>query len=73
MEMFRNIGSKIGEDSFVRGSNSVGGAQIMTTNQALDEKKALMRDPAWVTRYLAGGREETAKMVALNTILTPRA
>jgi hypothetical protein len=69
MEMFRQIGEKIGEDKFVRGSTRIGDSSIMTMDQAAEKKTALMKDPAWVNRYLAGGNEEVAQMKALNTIL----
>ncbi len=69
MEMFRNIGSKIGEDRFVN-SNSPGGGSVMTKDQAVSEKAELMRDDAWKTRYLKGGVEEGRKMLALNRIIT---
>ncbi len=68
MEMFRNIGAKIGEDRFV--SNSNGGAPgVMTRDQAQAEKAALKNDKAWVKRYLDGGVEEKRKMDALDRII----
>ncbi len=69
MEMFRQIGEKIGEDKFIRGSARIGDSSIMTTEQAAEKKNALMKDQTWVNRYLAGGNEEVAQMKALNTIL----
>lgn len=68
MEMFRNIGSKIGEDRFVTNQGPAGG--VMTKDQATSEKSALMRDEAWRKRYLAGGVEEQRKMTTLNKIIT---
>lgn len=68
MEMFRNIGSKIGEDRFVNSQGPGGG--IMTKDQAQAEKSALMKDKAWVTRYNNGGVEEGRKMLTLNKIIT---
>ncbi len=68
MEMFRNIGSKIGEDRFV--SNSSGsGKGPMTTEQAVAEKEALKRDEAWRNRYLKGGVEEKRQLDALDRII----
>lgn len=69
MEMFRNIGTKIGEDRFVH-SSAPGGTGVMTRDQAQAEKKALMNDDAWVKRYNAGGTEEKRKMLSLNSIIT---
>lgn len=68
MEMFRNIGSKIGEDKFVSNQNS-GAPGVMTKDQAAAEKAALKSDTAWVGRYLKGGVEERRKMDALERII----
>ena len=68
MEMFRTIGTKIGEDKYVN-SNGGGGGNVMTKDQAVAEKKALMADKAWVDRYLNGGVEEKKKMTALESII----
>lgn len=69
MEMFRLIGTKIGEDRFVNSSGNAGG-NVMTKDQAIAERSALMTDTAWVKRHNAGGREETQKMQALNRIIS---
>lgn len=68
MEMFRSIGTKIGEDKFVRSEN--GGTGVMTRDQAASEKKAKMSDKAWSDRYLKGGVEEQRQMLVLNKIIT---
>lgn len=68
MEMFRTIGTKIGEDRYVNAGGG-GGGNVMTRDQAFAEKKALMADNAWVTRYLNGGSEEKKKMTALESII----
>lgn len=72
MDMFRNIGTKIGEDRFVnsQGGNNTG---IMTRDQAVAEKNELMADQAWKDRYLKGGMEEKRKMLAINTIIAASA
>jgi hypothetical protein len=53
--MFRNIGTKIGESSFISNeSGGGGGATVMTKDSAkarLDELKA---DKGWTTKLLAG-------------------
>jgi hypothetical protein len=69
MDMFRNIGSKIGEDKFVNAGGG-GNSGVMTREQAVSEKAELMRDSAWTKRYTAGGVEESRKMQALNRIIT---
>lgn len=69
MDMFRVIGSKIGEDRFVSAGGS-GSGNVMTVEQATSEKAELMRDSAWRDRYLKGGVEEGRKMTALNRIIT---
>lgn len=69
MEMFRNIGTKIGEDRFILASGG-GGNQPMTKDQAAAEKSALKSDQAWVSRFLNGGREERQKMEALDRIIS---
>lgn len=69
MEMFRTIGTKIGEDRFIMGGGG-GGSTIMTKDQAQAEKTALKSDKAWVTRFLAGGVEEKRKMEAIDRIIS---
>lgn len=68
MEMFRKIGTKIGEDRFVRPENP-GGDGVMTREQAVATKAELMRDTAWVKRYMDGGSEEARRMMALNALI----
>ena len=68
MEMFRNIGSKIGEDRFV--SSAAGGDnKVMTKEQAIAEKESLKKDTAWRDRYLKGGVPEKRQMDALDRII----
>ena len=67
MEMFRDIGTKIGEDRFVQAGGVKG--NVMTRDQAVAEKNGLKADKAWVTRFLAGGQEEKRKMDALDRII----
>lgn len=68
MEMFRNIGTKIGEDRFIQNpANPNTGA--MTREQAVDRKAALMADQVWVAAYLKGDAAKLAEMTALNTMI----
>lgn len=69
MEMFRVVGTKIGEDRFVNGGQGPNMGP-MTVEQAKAEKEALMADKAWRDRYLAKGAEEVRKFTALNRIIS---
>ena len=68
MEMFRTIGEKMGEDTFVRNSNP-GGGGVMSRDQAVARKAELMRDTAWCERYSNGGQTELREMMAVNAII----
>lgn len=69
MEIFRNIGTKIGEDKFV--SNNGGGTPgVMTKEQAVARKAELMKDSAWADRYMKGGSAENREMTSLIKIIT---
>lgn len=68
MEMFRNIGSKIGEDKFVSSSGS-GTPGIMSRDQAVSEKVTLMADKAFVAKYLAGDIAAGKQMKSLEYII----
>lgn len=67
MEMFRSIGTKIGEDKFVRADG--GGNGIMSRDQAVARKAELMKDNAWVKRYLDGGTPENREMQSLIALI----
>jgi hypothetical protein len=68
MEMFRDIGSKIGEDKYFTGGNSNSNG-VMTQEQAIATKADLMKDSAWVGRYMGGGSAENKQMQALLAII----
>jgi hypothetical protein len=68
MDMFRNIGTKIGEDRFVLNPANPG-VGAMTREQAVDRKASLMKDNAWVTGYLGGDAAKIQEMTALNTMI----
>lgn len=68
MEMFRTIGTKIGEDKFVAAPQSEGG--VMTREQAVARKAELQKDELWVGRYMKGGAAENREMSALIRIIT---
>lgn len=68
MEMFANIGTKIGEDHFITNLNpAIPG--VMSVEQATARKGELMRDTAWVKRYMDGGVTENREMTALLTLI----
>lgn len=69
MEMFRQIGTKIGEDKFVSSGGS-NGKEVMTKEAAVARKKELMTDTAWRDRYLKGDTEAKRQMEALIRIET---
>ena len=69
MEMFRNIGSKIGEDTFVRSTSPNSAGAMMSGEQAAARKAELLSDSAWTARYMAGGKAELREMTAVNTVL----
>jgi len=68
MEMFRSIGTKIGEDKFVQNLNP-NAAGVMTREQALSKKQELMNDSVWTKAYLDGDSVKVREMTALNTII----
>lgn len=68
MNMFQAIGEKIGEDKFVTGSNPQSNG-VMTREQAMEQKRVLMADSAWVQKYLAGDAAAFREMTSLNTMI----
>jgi len=68
MEMFRSIGTKIGEDKFVQNLNP-NQAGVMTREQAMAKKQELMNDSTWTKAYLNGDSVKVREMTALNTII----
>ncbi len=69
MEMFRSIGSRIGEDKFITGAQG-GNAGPMTREQAVAQVSELKADKVWVTAYLNGDSEKRRQMNALTSIIT---
>lgn len=71
MEMFRNIGSKIGEDKFIATEgNGAGGKGVMTLDAAKVRKAELYKDTEWVKKFNAGGVDQRREMTALDTIIS---
>jgi hypothetical protein len=69
MSMFHDLGIKIGEDKYVSSGGGGGNNAVLTVEQALDQKKALMGDSEWVTKYLNGDSEKQRQMTGLNRII----
>lgn len=68
MDMFRVIGTKIGEDKFITnpgGNNN----QVMTRDQAAARLTELKADQAFVKRYLSGDAAAAREMGALQVII----
>ena len=71
MEMFRNIGSKIGEDRFVVAPGG-GNPGPMSKEAAMDRLSSLKADKVWVASYLNGDAEKAKEMAALNAMIAKR-
>jgi hypothetical protein len=69
MELWRQIGARIGEDKFVQGGGGGGKTGAMTKEEAQAEKTALMKDSEWVKRWSASGREEVARLKYLDMMI----
>lgn len=67
MEMFRQIGTKIGEDKFITNNGNPSG--VMTREQAVARKAELMKDEGWVEKYMKGGSAENREMQSLIAII----
>lgn len=70
MELFRSIGQKIGEDSFI--TNGGPNPGVMTREQAIARKAELLRDEAWAKRYTAGDATANRELQALLAIIVPQ-
>jgi len=69
MEMFRMIGSKIGEDKFVSSTGRPSGG-VMTREEAIAKKQDLMTNAEWRKSYLAGDKAKFREMQALEIIIS---
>jgi hypothetical protein len=67
MDMFRNIGTKIGEDKFI--TSPAGGGKMLTKEGAVSEKKNLMADQAFSARLLKGDTAAARQMRELNVLI----
>lgn len=60
------------EDNYFGGDKGRGNNGLLTREQAVDRKKELYDDSAWVTKFLAGDREARREMAAIDSILSPK-
>jgi len=70
MEMFRTIGTKIGEDKFVSGGANSNNSGVMTRDQAIARKVDLKADTAFVKRFIEGDTGARREMEALDRIVS---
>lgn len=70
MELFRLVGTKIGEDRFI--ADNTRPNQPMTVDSAKERITQLKADSAWSKRYLDGGAEERREMDALMLLANPQ-
>lgn len=68
MEMFRDIGTRIGEHTYVSGNNPQNNG-VMSVDQAKARQAELKQDPTWVRGYLNGDNDKVREMTSLNTII----
>ena len=69
MEMFREIGSRMGEDKFIK-TEIDGNTQIASKEAALARREALKKDTAWVARLNNGDTAAARELMDLNTIIS---
>jgi hypothetical protein len=69
MEMFRQIGSKIGEDKFVNNGNGPG-SDVMTADQAQAKIDLLAKDEGWMAKFNAGDVQATSEFDNLTKLIT---
>lgn len=67
MEMFRTLGTKLGEDTLVR---SPGNGGVMTKEEAVARKKDLMNDAAFTKKVLEGDTASVREIQGLDRIIT---
>jgi hypothetical protein len=70
MNMFLNLGTRMGEDKFVTGGKvGVGEGGALSKEQAAAQLAELKRDKAFVTKYLDGDRDARRQMDALHVLV----
>ncbi len=71
MKFLSNIGSKLGEDSFVNGGNGGGFQGALTPERAQAEIDELKKDKGFIAKYTSGDRESFNKMQKLMKFAHP--
>ena len=69
MEMFREVGARMGEDKFIK-TEVDGKTQVASKEAALARRATLMKDTAWVARLNAADTAATRELTDLNTIIS---
>lgn len=68
MEMFRNIGSRIGEDTFIT-NHAPGGSGVISADQATATLAEKQNDAAWVAKLNAGDAMAMKEFNSLTTVI----
>lgn len=71
MQMLQNIGSRMGEDTFVTGNGDTNFGSVMTPAQAKASIQSLMSDKDFTARYLKGDAGAKAEMQRLHQFAYP--
>lgn len=71
MNLLQQIGSRMGEDSFVTGDRTETFGNALTPGQAKAQIQTLMSDKDFTSRYLAGDAAAKAKMEGLHRFAYP--
>lgn len=69
MEMFREVGARMGEDKFIK-TEVDGKTQVASKEAALARRATLMKDTAWAARVSAGDTAAVRELTDLNTIIS---
>ena len=70
MEMFRSLGSRMGEDTFIRAPGGGGSEKIASVSQAKARYTELKADKAWSERLMAGDTAAKREFESLMTIIS---
>jgi hypothetical protein len=73
MKLFSDLGSKVGEHSYVagEGGNAFGEGLILTPDQANARIKALKQDQSWASEYIKGSVKHRQEMQRLMEMANP--
>ncbi len=72
MKMFHQLGTSVGEHTFINGDGGAGFQDaVLTPDQANARIKALKQDPEWASKYLKGAAKERSEMERLLKMANP--